>query len=61
MAEKKEFNQNKYVIEYKKNKYDSISTLAPKGTKDKLKDLAKAEGISVNELVNRIIKSYIDK
>lgn len=45
------FNQNQYINDYVKEKYDRIELQLPKGAKDTLKALAKQNKCSVNALV----------
>ena len=57
MAEKtKEFNQIKYQNEYNKQNYDRFQFMAPKGTKDLVKEVAKASGQSVSEYILHAIR-----
>lgn len=51
-----EFNQNKYIRQYIKETYDVVYLQLPKGYKDKLKTIAKANGYkSMNECVRHLI------
>ena len=53
-----EFNQNKYIRQYIKETYDVVYLQLPKGYKDKLKTIAKANGYkSMNECVRHLIDS----
>lgn len=45
------FNQNQYIEDFKKEKYDRLLLQLPKGGKDTLKALAKQNRCSVNALV----------
>lgn len=49
------FDQNAYKQEFSRLNYDSVLFQFRKGNKDKLKALAKQEGLSVNELLKRAI------
>ena len=51
-----EFNQIKYQNEYKRQKYDRMEVLTPKGEKAIIKEKAKAAGESVNEYIYKAIK-----
>lgn len=48
-----------YKNQKNKQSYDQILLNVPKGTKDKLKEISSAMGISVNEYLNRLIKHDI--
>lgn len=41
--------ENEYVNEYKKEKYDRITLLVPKGEKERYKEMAKNSGMSLSE------------
>ena len=59
MAE--EFDQIKYQNEYNKQKYDRITIMAPKGTKEKLQAATRAFGMkSVNEFILSAIAEKLD-
>lgn len=45
------FDQNKYVNEFKKQNYDRITILVPKGKKAELQDYAKCNDISLSRLI----------
>ncbi len=49
------FDANSYKQEFNRRNYDTIMFQPPKGSKDKLKALAKQEGVSVNELLRRAL------
>ena len=51
------FNKTKYQNEYNKQKYDSLRIVVPKGTKAKLQNYCKSQGISLNKLINNYIDS----
>lgn len=44
-------NNNAYMEEYKKQHYDRINILLPKGSKKALQEYAKANDKSVNKLI----------
>lgn len=56
---KKEFDQIRYQNEYKKNTYDRIELVIPKGAKAVIKAKAAAAGTSVNEFVYSAVKEKI--
>ena len=56
-----EFNQVKYQNEYNKQKYDRITMLVPKGEKEVIKEAAKKADISVNELMLRAVREWIEQ
>lgn len=49
------FDQIKYQNDYNKAKYDRISLMVPKGSKEDLKAHAQAKGKSLNEYLNDLI------
>lgn len=52
-----EFDQSKYIADYIKNNYDVVRVQLPKGYKDRLKEIAKANGYkSMNECVRHLIE-----
>jgi len=55
IAEKRE-KQLKRQNEYIKNNFDRLSITAPKGTKEKIKDL----GFSINEYINMLIEKDLE-
>lgn len=48
-----------YIYKYTRENYDTIKAMAQKGTKEKLKQIASARGLSVNALLNQIILDFI--
>ena len=53
------FNPDKYADDYKRRNYDRINLLLPKGSREKLQQIAKAAGISVNALFNDFVAQLI--
>lgn len=54
------FDAVKYRNEFNKQKYDRITIMAPKGTKEKLLDAVKACGMkSVNEFILAAIEEKV--
>lgn len=50
------FNQYEYINQYKREKYERMELLVPKGKKAAIKEHAKAKGYkSVNEYINTLI------
>lgn len=45
--DKNTFDQIKYQNQYNKEKYDRLTLMLPKGKKDKWREQAKAEGLSL--------------
>lgn len=45
----------KYVNDYKRDNYDRINLLVPKGEKDEIKARADRNGESVNAYINRLL------
>ncbi|MCR5083856.1 MAG: hypothetical protein K6B15_10335 [Parasporobacterium sp.] len=56
-ALQQEKERQKKNYEYRKNKYDYQSIALPAGTKDAIQ----ARGETVNGLVNRLVKEYLEK
>lgn len=55
-ALEKQTAQYKRQNEYIKNNYERQTVTLPKGTKDKIR----AKGETVNGLINRLLKEYLD-
>lgn len=49
---------NKAVQKYSQKAYDKIQTIIPKGSRDKIKEFADNQGMSVNSLILRSINEY---
>lgn len=49
----------KAVSKYMKNNYDSLLVRIPKGRKEALEEYAKANGESVNGLINKLIRETL--
>lgn len=45
------FDQNQYVADYKRQNYDVIRALIPKGRSKDVKAYAKARGLSVSQVI----------
>lgn len=43
------FNQNTYINAYSKEHYDRVTILLPKGDKEKLKEVAKSNNMTVTQ------------
>jgi hypothetical protein len=52
------FDQNKYVADFKRENYDAVTFLIPKGEKAALKQRAQIDGISVSQLVVRALEEF---
>lgn len=57
--EKKPFDQNKYIEQWKQANYDRIHVQIPKGEKARLQAHAKSKGESLNAFINRAISEQI--
>ena len=55
----KEFNQMAYQNDYKREKYDRMELLLPKGRKEILKKKAKAAGVSMSEYINSLLEKEL--
>ena len=49
-------NNNAYINDYKKQHYDRISILLPKGKKKDLQEYAKANNLTVNQLIIQLLE-----
>jgi len=54
-------SRTEYKNQKNKELYDQILLNVPKGTKDRLKEIASIIGISVNDYINRLVKADIEK
>lgn len=59
--EKKKFNQIAYQNNYKREKYDKIEVIVPKGEKDSIKQAAKAAGVSVSAYIYKAVQEQMAK
>lgn len=50
------FDQNSYITDFKRDNYDQIAILVPKGKKLDIKRCAAEKGISVSQLVVRALE-----
>ena len=50
------FDQNKYITEFKRDNYDQMAFLVPKGKRKVIKDYAQKQGLSVSQLVVRALE-----
>lgn len=50
-----EFNQIAYQNDYIRQKYDRINLTVPKGRKEEIKKKAEAQGMSVNQYINKLL------
>lgn len=55
----KEFNQIAYQNDYKREKYDRMELLLPKGRKEILKKKAKTAGVSMSEYINSLLEKEL--
>lgn len=55
----KEFNQIAYQNDYKREKYDRMELLLPKGREEILKKKAKAAGVSMSEYINSLLEKEL--
>lgn len=52
-------NNNAYIEEYKKQHYDQINVLLPKGSKKVIQEYAKANGKSVSKLILDLLEENL--
>ena len=50
-----------YVNKYQKEKYDRITVMADKGKKEKYKEAAKKEGLSLSSFIMKCVDEKISK
>ena len=55
------FDRNKYINNYIKEKYDRINLTVPVGTKEAIKSQASIEGKSINEYIKGLISADLEK
>lgn len=61
MEEKKKFNKQDYDNQYLKNNKDQIHFVMDKGTKDRINEAAKKEGVSASEICRQAIEEKLIK
>lgn len=54
-------HKNQYDMQYKKDNFDRISFVMPKGEKEKIKSTAEKCGMSAGEFIRQAIKEKIAK
>ena len=54
------FNQNTYINAYSKEHYDRVTILLPKGDKEKLKEVAKSNNMTVTQYL-LMTKDFYEK
>ena len=50
-----------YNNDYKRNHYDRVGILVPKGMKEKIDTAAREEGISTSAFIVRVLTAYMEK
>ncbi len=55
------FDQQKYIDDYKKQKYDRITIFVNKGTKNEWKAAADNAGLSLSQYIVRAMDQYMEK
>ena len=61
MMEGKKFNQIAYQNNYKREKYDKIEVIVPKGEKDNIKQAAQKAGLSVSAYIYQAVEEHMKK
>lgn len=56
-----EFNQIKYQNDYIAENYDRVNLTLPKGEKERIKELAKEKGLSLNEYIRSAVEEFSKK
>lgn len=54
--DKPAFNQNAYIEDYKREHYERLALLLPKGMKEKIKSRAARKGLSMNGYIMNLIE-----
>ena len=52
------FDSNKYKADFRRDNYDAVTFLIPKGKKKVLKDYAQNNGLSVSQVVVRALEEF---
>lgn len=55
------FDQSKYITEYQRENYDTITIRIPKGAKEEWKSYAAAHGLTLVELIRRSVDGYMEE
>lgn len=53
--------KNEYIAQYTKDMYDKIVITAPKGTKERWKQLAEAREMSISQMAIRAVDEFTKK
>lgn len=61
MAFREKEKELSYIAQYQKDKYDRITVMSPKGTKEKLKAAATLRNMSVSEFVLYCVTKELEK
>ncbi len=61
MAYREKERELSYIAQYQKDKYDRITVMSPKGTKEKLKAAATLKNMSVSEFVLNCVTKELEK
>ena len=61
MAFKEKEKELSYIAQYQKDKYDRITVMSPKGTKEKLKAAATLRNMSISEFVLSCVAKELEK
>lgn len=59
--EEQKFDKNKYDQQYKRDHFDHINIFLPKGTKDKIKNRAKEQGLTLSEYIRGLISKDLNE
>lgn len=59
--DEKKFNQIAYQNNYKREKYDKIEVIVPKGEKDKIKQAAKEAELSLSAYIYQAVQEKMKK
>lgn len=51
------FDKIKYIDDYKRQNYETIRALIPKGSKEAVQNMAKQQGLSVSQLIVKALEA----
>ena len=61
MEDKKVYEKVSYNREYNEKNYDRIGVMVPKGERERIKEAANKEGMSVNAFIVNAIRDKMEK
>ena len=55
------FDQSKYITEYQRQNYDTVTIRIPKGVKEEWKSYAAGHGLTLVELIRRSVDNFMEE